>query len=101
MLKFRALFFIISSFVFAATILSQTTKLSGRVDDAVNAPVAGATVTLKNKTTGAETSVVTDNTGRFLFEAVADPTNYELVVAASGFGRTVRQLSSGDADIVI
>ena len=79
---------------------AQTGQVQGRVEDAANAPIAGASVVLKNKSTGVEKTTVSDSQGRFVFSEPADGAEYEVIVTSTGFGRTVRQASAG-VEIVV
>jgi hypothetical protein len=59
--------------------------LSGTVTDSTHAVVPGATVTLINKGTGFERSVVTSGNGTYRFFALEVTGGYSLKVAAAGF----------------
>jgi TonB-dependent heme/hemoglobin receptor len=85
----------------AASAYSQTRQVSGRVEDSAGKAVAGATVVLKNKVSGAEWTATTDNEGRYAFaNAIGD--QYEVIVTAAGFGREVHEVaSSGDTTVVL
>lgn len=74
--------------------------MRGRIEDAAKAPVAGATVILRNKVTGSERTSVSDAEGRFSFDGVSDGAQFELIVTSTGFGRISRQLASGESDVV-
>src|SRR5437016_11921739 len=80
---------------------AQLPSVGGRVEDSVKASVAGATVILRNRKTGAELIAATDAEGRFSFNGAGDPAQYEVLVSAKGFGRFVKQLGSGDANVVL
>src|SRR5688500_15256337 len=84
----------------AMGVAAQSGTVQGRVEDAAQAPVAGATVVLRNKSTGTERSMVSDGEGRFTFDSPADASAYEIVVTSPGFGRTVRQFAAG-SDLVV
>ena len=87
--------------MFVSVSVAQPGSISGRVEDAANAPVAGATVILRDRTTGKEWSSVTDREGRFILQAAAGTAEFELIVSAGGFGRTVRQFKAGESNIVL
>lgn len=89
--------------VLVSGIAAQTTlsRIEGRVEDTAKASVAGATVTLKDKSKGTERVVSTNAEGRFSFELNGDASNYELIVTSTGFGRFVRPLEAADSDIVL
>ena len=76
--------------LFASTALGQATRgsLSGSVSDPSGAIVPGATVTLKNNSTGTERQVTTDDQGTFVFSSV-EPGEYLVTVEAAGFKRAV------------
>ncbi len=92
---------IISILIFAAGVAAQSPAIGGTVQDPANAVVPGATVILRNIKTGAERVASTDGDGRFSFTAAGDPAQYEVIVATSGFGRSVSSLASGDANITV
>jgi hypothetical protein len=68
--------------------LAQATRgsLGGLITDANGAAVSGATVTVKNATTGEDFKSVTDSGGAFVFPSLA-PGKYNLLVEANGFKR--------------
>lgn len=99
--KSRLLLIIIVLFIFISGSFAQSLSIQGRVEDSASAPIAGATVILRNKKTGAERAGSTDAQGRFSFENVGDSGQYELIVSSTGFGRTIRQLGLSDADVVL
>lgn len=84
-----------------SSVAAQTGVIKGRVTDSANASVAGATVVLKNKLTGAERTAVSDDQGQFTFDGVGEPAQFELIISSDGFGRTVRPLTAADADVVV
>lgn len=72
------------------TALGQATRgsLSGSVSDPSGATVVGASVTLKNNATGAESKATTDDQGAFVISSV-EPGVYSVTVEAVGFKRAV------------
>src|ERR1700758_342357 len=68
----------------------------GTVTDATGASVVGATVTLKDRATGAERTVTTNEAGRYNFANVA-PGKYDLTITKSGF----RQMKFTDQEVVV
>jgi hypothetical protein len=70
----------------AATAVAQTSRgtVSGTVTDPAGAVVAGATVDLVSKATGAKRTTTTNDVGLYRFDAV-DLGEYDLTVTASGF----------------
>ncbi len=101
MTKISALLLAITFLILVTGVTAQAPNISGRVEDSAKAPVAGAAVILKNKFTGAERTAVTDEQGRFLFEAAADRAQYDLIVTADGFGRTVKSPGPADRELVL
>jgi hypothetical protein len=75
----------------------ETAKFSGTVADPSAAVVAGAKAVLSNVDTGAVTTATTDNSGAFLFPALAAG-RYNLTVTASSFKAYERQNISLTAD---
>lgn len=98
---FRISYFLLIIGVLATSGLAQVSGIRGRVEDSAKAAVAGATVILKNKTTGSERTAITDGEGRFAFDGEVDPVRSEMIVTAEGFGRTTRPVSGLDAEGVI
>lgn len=99
MIKSSFLSFAAFLLIFVSTISAQTGAIQGRVEDSAGSPVEGATVVLKNKVTGSERTAVSNNEGRFTFDAGGDSAQYELIVTAAGFGRTARPLAASDIDV--
>ena len=72
-------------FVFGTAAMAQSTgTIQGTVTDPSNAAVAGAKVTVRSQTTGAERSTQTDAAGAFLVPGLL-PGVYRIEVSASGF----------------
>lgn len=73
-------------FLFVASGLAQTTSavITGTVADPTGAPIAGATVSLSNDSTGEQRTVQTFESGNFVFSAVL-PGRYTLSVEHQGF----------------
>ncbi|MFM9904253.1 MAG: TonB-dependent receptor domain-containing protein [Pyrinomonadaceae bacterium] len=92
---------IISIFIFAAGVGAQAPAIQGTVQDSANAAISGATVILRNMKTGVEIVASTNREGRFSFDTAGEPTQYEVIVSSKGFGRFVKPLASGDADIAV
>ncbi len=99
--KVHPTFYIAILFLLAATVSAQVARIHGKVEDSANAPIAGATIILKNKVTGAERSDVSDGDGRFSFEIDSDPAQFELIATASGFGRVVSTATQGEVVITL
>ena len=64
--------------------------LQGDVTDPTKAAVSNAAVSLKNADTGIERSMVSDESGHYLFTFVA-PGTYTLTIKSPGFKTTVRE----------
>jgi Fe(3+) dicitrate transport protein len=97
-MKYRQLFFVIVIFHFLVTIVSAqaNNKISGRVMDAKNALIPGATVRLSNQSIRFERETVTDAEGAFLFENLPKG-NYQITVKAGSFGAVEEKIQiSGD-----
>ncbi|HKY28909.1 MAG TPA: TonB-dependent receptor, partial [Pyrinomonadaceae bacterium] len=77
-------------FSFAPTVLAQHIRgaLEGTVVDQNEAIVQGASVTLKNIATGAETKATTDERGRFNYQNL-EPGSYSITVEKTGFRKSV------------
>lgn len=91
---------IFSLFTFSLAVSGQSTTINGRVEDTAGGAVAGAAVTLRNKTNGTERAAATDADGRFAFANVTAGEN-ELIVAAKGFGRTLKEVGEGETVVVL
>ncbi|MGH9831873.1 MAG: TonB-dependent receptor [Blastocatellia bacterium] len=91
--------YLFSLFTLAAPlVLAQASiQFSGRVTDANNEGVSGATVTLVARDNRFRTTVVTGSDGSYRFERIA-PGDYLLEVRATGFAKTVRAISSKDSN---
>jgi hypothetical protein len=63
-------------------------RVTGRVQDAQGAVVAGANVKLTNPSTGLERAVTTDDNGEFNFPELALGT-FQLTVSKEGFETTI------------
>ncbi len=81
---------------------AATASISGRVTDASNAAVPGATVTIKNTATSATQTASTDEQGRYaLLDLPIGP--YDLTVSKTGFqnlARTGLVLTVGSAPVL-
>jgi len=62
-----------------------TTSLRGTIKDPSGALVPGAKVTIVDKATGKEISVVADSAGQYTFAQIL-PSKYDITVTAGGFG---------------
>src|SRR5438876_476519 len=80
----------------ASAQVSSTSPLSGTVVDPTGSVVVGATVTVKNPSTGREFSTTTGDTGGFTIPAL-DNGVYTVRVSASGFKSVVVNAVNVDA----
>lgn len=84
-------------FAIAPTGFGQTTGvqnlLRGRVTDAAGATLGGASVALRNLSTGLERSVVVDADGEFTFTGVRGE-RFRLTVSAAGFAPATREVDN-------
>ncbi|MHA4845508.1 TonB-dependent receptor [Flavitalea antarctica] len=98
---FLAMLFAIGLFA-AKSSSAQTTQasISGKASDNENKSQAGATVTVKNESTGFNTSTITNAQGEFTFKELPLGGPYTVTVSYSGFGTQKRsgyRLNQGDA----
>lgn len=91
---------ILSLVVLPFAVNAQSASVSGRVEDTTGGTIAGAVVTIKNKTNGVERVVSTDADGKFTFISVVSG-EYELIVSAKGFGRTSKDVPAGDPETIV
>ncbi|HZM53000.1 MAG TPA: carboxypeptidase-like regulatory domain-containing protein, partial [Vicinamibacteria bacterium] len=88
---------VIATLLFAASMAAATpARFEGTVRDATGAPVANAAVSVEGGGDAARTS--TDAEGRFSVEW-GGPKLVTVTVEASGFARTQRAASVGDAPV--
>src|SRR5689334_13603707 len=66
--------------------------VTGTITDPSGAVIAGATVMLKNRATGASQSTHTNSTGYYTFPFV-QPSDYTVTVSASGFQSVSRNVT--------
>src|ERR1700688_167282 len=83
--KERGVFAMLASLLLVISAFGQgDSSLWGKVTDAMDAPVSGATILIKNLETDTERTWVTDEAG--LFNAAALPVGqYEITAAKTGF----------------
>lgn len=96
----KIIFIISSILLLSFAVTAQTAGVTGRVQDAAQNSIAGATVILRNKHTRAERTTVSDAEGRFSFPAPASSGDYEIVVTAAGFG-SVTSAASATGETVL
>jgi hypothetical protein len=68
----------------------QTGEIDGRVTDASDAAIPGATVTLANNSRGIRIVTTTDNTGRYALPLLPPAEGYEVSVSKAGFKEAKR-----------
>src|SRR5687767_10285898 len=94
---YRILAFALSAVILVSSLgtasWSQTNQvtLSGQVIDQTKAVIRGAVVTLRQKSAGLERRMITDDSGSFRFEQIAQG-NYLLTVAGAGFSAVTQEL---------
>lgn len=86
--------------IFTLAGFAQSLSVQGSVEDAAKAPIAGATVVLRNRNTGLERIVTTDAEGKFTFSSLGYDA-YEIVATANGFARTTQELNSTSSSVVL
>ena len=70
---------------------SQTTgRIAGSVTDEKGGALPGAEVTVTNKATGEQRSVVSDDSGHFIVPLLT-PGGYDVIVTANGFKKFVAE----------
>jgi len=82
----RAMWLAVSLALLASHALAQTNvgQISGRVTDASNAALPGASVTVASEQTGLKQTVATDTTGGYLFASLPAG-SYAIRVELTGF----------------
>jgi len=68
----------------------QSGTLTGTVTDQVGKAIPGATVEVRNESTGASRSATADDNGRFSIPDLAAPGSYSIFVASPGFALATR-----------
>lgn len=86
----RTIVFVLILFALSASIFAQaeTATVLGTIRDANGAGIAGATVTLTNRSTSISSTTLTDQSGEFQFNNVRIG-DYQIAVTAEGFGQVV------------
>jgi len=98
----RRLRIVLFAFVFAATVRPATAQnptfaVEGIVEDAQQAVLPGATVTIQNVSTGLTRTATTDAGGRFVVTALPPEGRYKVQVELTGFATQVRENLSFNA----
>lgn len=97
---------LILALAFAAFAQTNKGSISGTVTDPNGAAVAGASVTVINRGTNQKITQVTPTNGGFTVSFL-DPVNYNIIVEAKGFKRTVMEnikvdtATAANADVVL
>lgn len=89
---------LILTFVFSSVAFGQNKEVSGTVKDQNGANLAGASVVIRNLSTGLERVIATDENGNFNFEKLSEG-DYEVTVIAEGFKREIQKVQSNQLDI--
>jgi hypothetical protein len=76
--------------------MGNTGFVDGIITDPSGAAIAGASVTLRDRATGAERNDTTKESGRFSFASVV-PGRYDITISKAGF----RQLKFADQEVVV
>ena len=72
-----------------AQVFSQSTSLSGTVQDASKGYLPGVTITAKNVDTGVETISLTNDSGAFNFPSI-QPGKYKVSAELDGFQKSTK-----------
>lgn len=99
MIVYRILLLFILAVALTLAAFAQTSTISGRIEDSAQKPIAGATVTLRNKQNGSTRTAVTDSEGRYAFDGVATG-DLEVVATATGFGKVSRDVVAGGETVI-
>lgn len=97
-MKLRNLLSVLILFIFSVSVFAQSREISGKVADQNGAIIAGASIVIRNLSTGLERVVTSDEDGNFKFEKLSDG-NYEVTVIATGFKRETIKVQSSQLDI--
>lgn len=92
--------FIVFAFIFSFTALAQSNNITGTVEDQTKAPIAGATVVLRNTSTGLERIAATDADGKFSFASIGTGP-FTIAATAPSFGRSPVNTAAFDSPNVI
>ncbi|MCU0239057.1 MAG: TonB-dependent receptor [Pyrinomonadaceae bacterium] len=90
---FRQIFLTFILLAFSFSVFAQTKEISGQVTDQNSDAVAGASVILRNKTTGLDRIIVTDVDGNFKFSSLSEG-QFEVTIVAEGFQRVTKKVES-------
>ncbi len=82
---------------FIPATFAQSTVLRGRITDSEGAAISGASVTLRNLSTGLERVVLADANGEFTFKGINDG-RYRLTASAEGFTAVTKDVDAATND---
>ena len=99
-MSYRVFISIFLFLILTSSVIGQTATVSGLVTDTAGRAVAGATIKLRDKQSGAEVTTTSDGEGRFAFDRTGDGT-YELIIEANGFRRVTADVSGAAANFVL
>jgi outer membrane receptor for ferrienterochelin and colicins len=94
----RFLITALSLILFSLPVYAQSVSIRGRVTDPSDRSIPGATVVLRNQSTGLERVSSTDTGGNFSFSGLGAG-NYEAIVTAQGFARAARAVNDPQAEL--
>ncbi len=97
-MKLRGLLFVLILFIYSISVFAQNKEISGKITDQNGAIIAGASVVVRNLSTGLERVVTTDTEGSFKFSSLAEG-NYEVTIIAEGFKRETQKAQSNSLEI--
>src|SRR5258706_8292913 len=100
--RFRSLGFLVFAVVLVTALPARaqsTGTLLGAITDTQGGVMPGVAVSIKNTNTGAERSVVTNNTGEFVAASLA-PGHYQIVAHVDGFADQTRDVDLGPAQTI-
>lgn len=95
---FVSVIFSILILTFAA--FGQTSSISGEINDQNGAPIAEATVVLRNQSTGLERIGTTDHEGRFSFSGLGSGP-FSVIASSDGFARKEIAAETSDGGLSI
>ncbi len=89
---------LLSLFLLSLPVFAQSQMVKGRVTDPADRAVSGATVVLRNQSTGLERAASTGQDGSFVFNEIGSG-NYEAIVTAPGFARMSKVIAAGETEL--
>ena len=79
--------FAVLSLFFCVSMLAQNAVVSGRISDAQDAVIAGASITISNRSTGLNISATTNGEGYYVTPPLP-PGIYDVSISSPGFSPT-------------